>query len=213
MADVAVAGSSSRGPRDASGRPPSHPARRRRRTKSSIGDHLGADEAFLEVGVDDAGGLGGGGTALHRPGSRLLGAGGEEGEQAQQRVALADDPVQAGLVRPRLARYSGPLAGAEAASSASMRGRRRRRGARRAARPWRRPGRSARCRSRPRPRRRCRRYSTGLAVSRWKPAQQGALLVAASSSARADAPPPSPAGCARADRAAPSPPCPGPWRA
>src|SRR5690606_8578052 len=45
------------------------------------GDDLGLDEALLEVGVDDAGGLGGGGAALDGPGAGLLGAGGEVGLQ------------------------------------------------------------------------------------------------------------------------------------
>ena len=38
------------------------------------GDGLGADEALLKVGVDDAGGLRGGVALVDRPGARLLGA-------------------------------------------------------------------------------------------------------------------------------------------
>ena len=47
-------------------------------------DHLGADEALLEVGVDDAGGLGGLVAAVDGPGAALVGAGRKEGLQAQQ---------------------------------------------------------------------------------------------------------------------------------
>ena len=57
-----------------------------------VGDDLGADEAALEIGVDHARRLRGGGTPMHGPGTRLLGADGEEGEQAQQLVALRGSP-------------------------------------------------------------------------------------------------------------------------
>ena len=66
-----------------------------------IGDGLGADEAALEIGVDDAGGLGRLGAFLDRPGARFLGAGGEEGDQMEQVVAGADDAGEAGLGRGR----------------------------------------------------------------------------------------------------------------
>src|SRR5690554_8149440 len=52
--------------------------------KVIIGDDLGADEALLEVGVDDPGRLGGGGADLDGPGAHLLHPGGEVGLQAEQ---------------------------------------------------------------------------------------------------------------------------------
>src|SRR5262249_56430768 len=48
-----------------------------------VGDGLGADEAALEVGMDDAGRLRRPGAARDRPGRRLLGAGGEIGDQIE----------------------------------------------------------------------------------------------------------------------------------
>ena len=56
-----------------------------------VGDGLGADEALLEIGMDDAGGLRGFCSLLDRPGARLLRPGGEEGDEMQERVAGADD--------------------------------------------------------------------------------------------------------------------------
>jgi hypothetical protein len=64
-----------------------------------VRDHLRRDEAALEVGVDHAGGLGTRGAPVGRPGARLLRADGEEGDQAQQVVALADHAVEAGLLQ------------------------------------------------------------------------------------------------------------------
>ena len=65
-----------------------------------VGDGLGADEAALEVGVDDAGRLRRGVAAVDGPGAHFLHAGGEVGLQAEQVVAGADqrgpDPVRAG---------------------------------------------------------------------------------------------------------------------
>ncbi len=52
-----------------------------------------ADEAPLEVGMDLSGGLRG----LDGPGPAFVGAGGQEGDETQQGVAAADQPVQAGL--------------------------------------------------------------------------------------------------------------------
>ena len=48
-----------------------------------VRDDLGLDEAALEVGVDDAGGLRGGRALADRPGARLLRAGGQVGLQAE----------------------------------------------------------------------------------------------------------------------------------
>ena len=58
---------------------------------------LGADEALGEVGVDLAGGLDGGGPALEVPAADLGLAGGEERDDADRVVSLADDPVAAQL--------------------------------------------------------------------------------------------------------------------
>ena len=63
-----------------------------------VGDDLGADEAVLEVGVNDARGLRRGRARVHRPGAHLFHAGGEIGLQAEQRVAAANHAVEAGLI-------------------------------------------------------------------------------------------------------------------
>ena len=57
-----------------------------------IRDGLGADEAALEIGVDRARRLRRLRTFLDGPGARLLGAGGEEGDQMEEIVARPDDP-------------------------------------------------------------------------------------------------------------------------
>src|SRR5688572_24110861 len=62
-----------------------------------IGDGLGADEAALEIGMDDARGLWGLRALLDRPGARLLGSGGEEGDEVEEIVAGADDLAEAGF--------------------------------------------------------------------------------------------------------------------
>src|SRR4051812_35423957 len=59
-----------------------------------IGDGFGADEALLEIGVDDAGRFRRAAAGAQGPGMRLLGADGEEGEEAEQAVAGADDAVE-----------------------------------------------------------------------------------------------------------------------
>ena len=69
------------------------------------GDHLGLDEALLEVGVDHAGGLGSGGALADRPGPRLLGAGGQVGLQAEGVEADAGEDVEAGLVDAHLGEH------------------------------------------------------------------------------------------------------------
>src|SRR5262245_65918485 len=63
------------------------------------GDHLGADEAALEIGVDDAGGLRRPRAARHRPGVRLPESGGEEGNEWEQRIGRADEAIESGFVR------------------------------------------------------------------------------------------------------------------
>src|SRR6185312_7330544 len=65
-----------------------------------IGDGLAGDEAALEVVVDDGGGLGGLGAGRDGPGTGFLGADREVGDQAQQRVAGADNTIEATIVQP-----------------------------------------------------------------------------------------------------------------
>src|SRR5436309_1679810 len=48
------------------------------------GDGLGADEALLEIGVDDAGGFGRAGADGDGPGAGFLGSGGEVGLQPEK---------------------------------------------------------------------------------------------------------------------------------
>src|SRR5690606_33693568 len=62
-----------------------------------VADHLGGDEAPLEVGVDNPRRFGGSGAAADRPRPRLLGAGGEEALQTQGSIRGADHMVEAGL--------------------------------------------------------------------------------------------------------------------
>ena len=61
------------------------------------GGDLGADESLGEIGVDLAGGLDGGRSALEVPAAHFGLAGGEEGDDADGVVGLADDPVAAQL--------------------------------------------------------------------------------------------------------------------
>ena len=58
---------------------------------------VGLDEALFEVGVDDAGGSGGFGAALDGPGADLLHAGGEVGDEVEERVGGVDEAVEAGF--------------------------------------------------------------------------------------------------------------------
>ena len=64
-----------------------------------VGDGLGANEAALEVGVNDTGRLRRLGALHDRPGAGLLRADGEIGLQAQQPVAGGDHPIQPALVQ------------------------------------------------------------------------------------------------------------------
>ena len=59
---------------------------------------LRADEALLEVGVDDACGLRGEAPLAYRPGANLLGAGGKEGLETQEREGRPHETVKAWLV-------------------------------------------------------------------------------------------------------------------
>src|SRR4029077_7328070 len=65
-----------------------------------IGDGLAADEAALEIRMDDAGRLRGAGAAVDSPGPRFLRPHGEEGDEVEQLVARMDDTVEAGLFQP-----------------------------------------------------------------------------------------------------------------
>ena len=67
-----------------------------------VGDGLGADEAFFEIGVDDARGGRGLGAACDRPGAGFLGADGEIGDEVEQRVAGEDKPVEASFFQSHL---------------------------------------------------------------------------------------------------------------
>src|SRR5689334_20052624 len=62
-----------------------------------IGDGLGADEAFLEIGMDDACRLRRPGAPGDGPGARLLGADGEISYEMEQLITRTDHPVEAGL--------------------------------------------------------------------------------------------------------------------
>src|SRR5271155_4360598 len=59
---------------------------------------VGFDETLFEVGVDDACGAGGFGAAADGPGADLLYAGGEVGDEVEQRVGGVDEAVEAGLL-------------------------------------------------------------------------------------------------------------------
>ncbi len=71
-----------------------------------IGDRLGADEAFLEIRVNNAGGAGRLGAARNVPGARLLRPSRKIRDEAEKVVADADQAVEARLLEPRLPRYS-----------------------------------------------------------------------------------------------------------
>ena len=58
---------------------------------------VGFDEAFFEVGVDDTGGSGGFGAAADGPSADFLHAGGEVGDEVEERVGGVNEAVEAGL--------------------------------------------------------------------------------------------------------------------
>src|SRR6187402_2170902 len=66
------------------------------------GDRFGTDEAALEVGVDDGGGLRRGGARADLPGAHFLLTRGEVGLQAEQAVAGTNDAVEARLVEAEI---------------------------------------------------------------------------------------------------------------
>src|SRR5437870_3088682 len=57
-----------------------------------VPDDLRPDEPALEVGVDDAGGLRGGGAPADLPGPGLVLAGGQERDEVERAVARRDHP-------------------------------------------------------------------------------------------------------------------------
>ena len=59
---------------------------------------VGFDETLFEVGVDDAGGSGGFGAAADSPGADFLHAGGEVGDEVEERVGGVDEAIEAGLL-------------------------------------------------------------------------------------------------------------------
>jgi hypothetical protein len=63
-----------------------------------VGDHFGADEAFLDVGVDGGGGFGGKGAAVDGPSSGLFFAGGVEGDEAEGGEGGFDEAGEAALL-------------------------------------------------------------------------------------------------------------------
>src|SRR5262249_27870054 len=65
-------------------------------------DHLGADEAALEVGVDDARGLRRRGADAYRPRADLLLACGEERLESEEREAGMDHAIEPGLGHPHV---------------------------------------------------------------------------------------------------------------
>ena len=68
------------------------------RDKVVVCNHLGADEAAFEIGVDDTGSLRCGVAFVDGPRTYFLHAGGEISLQAEQIVARADKAVQAGFL-------------------------------------------------------------------------------------------------------------------
>src|SRR5258707_11536955 len=76
-----------------------------------ICDGLGADEAALEISMDDARRLGRLGAAGDGPGFRLLGSCREIREQAQKTVSGADQTIEPGLVESDGSQILGALGG------------------------------------------------------------------------------------------------------
>jgi len=70
-----------------------------KRDEIVIGDGLGADEAALEIGMDDAGRLRGLVALVDGPGTAFLGTDSEIGLQAQKIVSFADQAIKARLVQ------------------------------------------------------------------------------------------------------------------
>ena len=90
------------------------------------GNDLGADEPPLKVGVDLAGGLGGLGALFDGPGPALVGARGQEGNEAQQSVLLRISRSRPDSLTPsssmNMAFSSGSSSSAMSASSLAQMG-------------------------------------------------------------------------------------------
>src|SRR6266851_10369369 len=78
-----------------------------------IGNRLGADETLLELGMDDAGRARRAGAAGDRPGARFLRPGGEIGDEMEEGVAGADQPVETGLLEADGGEIVGALGGGQ----------------------------------------------------------------------------------------------------
>src|SRR5205814_8835634 len=78
-----------------------------------VGDHLGADEAALDVAVDLARRLEGRRAAADRPGAALVLAGGEEAHQVEERVAGADEAGARALGEAQIGEERVPVGGLE----------------------------------------------------------------------------------------------------
>ncbi len=74
-----------------------------------VGDGLGADKAFFEIGVNDAGRGRGPGAAVDGPGARLFRADGEIGDEVQELIAGADQAVEPGFLQPQRIEKFGAL--------------------------------------------------------------------------------------------------------
>ena len=138
-----------------------------------VGDGLGADEALLEVGVDDAGRRRRLGAARDRPGARFLRADREVGDEVEQLIARADQAVEAGFRRgPSRPGTRRALPAARPANSLSIL-------AEMTTAPHLRPSRAprpssrTRCRWRPTLRRRCRRRGRASTSAAAAPRKTG----------------------------------------
>src|SRR5690606_16978912 len=78
-----------------------------------VGDRLGLDEAALEVGMDDAGGLRRAVAGVNRPGAHLFLARREERPQPEQMVGGADQRADAALGDAEILEEGGRLGGLE----------------------------------------------------------------------------------------------------
>src|SRR6266508_1191689 len=86
-----------------------------------VADHLGPDEATLQVGVDAAGSLRGGRAPADLPGPALVLAGGQERHQVEQPPGGADHLVQPAPLDAVLGQQGGRLAGMQLGDRKSTR--------------------------------------------------------------------------------------------
>ena len=66
---------------------------------------LGTDESAFKVGVNDAGGLGGGGSDRNGPGPDFLLSSGEVTLQAEQGVGRTRDLVEGGFIHAKISQH------------------------------------------------------------------------------------------------------------